>query len=54
MKTLLLSILLVFSFATLAAAQEDVVGFDTAKKARWQKFNKFNFNRIDFSKRKLT
>ncbi len=54
MKTLLLSVLFILSFAALAAAQDDVTGFDTAKKVRWQKFNKFNFNRFDFAKRKLT
>ncbi len=51
MKRSFLSILLILSFATLAAAQDEST---TSKQERWQKFNKFNFNKFDFSRRKLT
>lgn len=36
------------------AQEDDVTGFETARKERWKKFTKHNFHAIDFSKKRLT
>ena len=45
------AIMLTILAAVSISAQEDVTGFETARKAVWQEFNKKNWHAFDFTKK---